>query len=331
MGKRVYKREDLQGRKFGKLTVLEFDHSNEHNISMWLCQCECGKTKIVSSSNLKTGNTTTCGDRTCRMDDLTGKKFGRLTVIELDHFNDHGSPFWLCQCECGNMTVANGSRLKTGRKSSCGFACKQREAERCLTGQTFGRLKVIGPDIERIDGGYECWICQCECGNITSVYRGHLLSGAIVSCGCYHHERITIHGHCGERIYNIWSGMKCRCSATANTEYPRYSGRGIKICDEWNDFINFYNWAINNGYDTNLTIDRIDNDGDYCPENCRWVDNYVQQNNKSTSHFVTYNNITHTLAEWSRILSMHPSTLWQRVNNNDMRDFEKYFNNHNEE
>ena len=317
-------REDLTGRKFGKLTVIKFDHSNRHNISMWLCQCECGNTKVVSSSNLKSGNTSTCGDAKCRIEDLTGTRYGRLEVIGFDHIGAYGNAFWLCQCECGNTLIVCGSHLKSGHTTSCGPACKQREAERDLTGHRFGRLKVIGKDIEREK--HEHWICQCECGNLVSIYRGHLLSGASTSCGCYHREQCRSHGHCGERLYNIWQSMKYRCNPTTSTRYPNYSGRGVKLCEEWNEFINFYNWAINNGYDYNLSIDRIDNDGDYCPENCRWADNFVQQNNKSTNRFVTYNGVKHTLAEWSRILSVKPNTLRRHVNLGNMRDFEKYFN-----
>ena len=107
------------------------------------------------------------------------------------------------------------------------------------------------------------------------------------------------------RLDNIYKTMKSRCYTDTNNKYHRYGARGIKICDEWlNDKRTFFKWSLENGYDENLTIDRIDNDGDYCPENCRWVNNTVQANNKTTNVYVFYNGKTYTMAEFCRAFNL---------------------------
>ena len=163
-----------------------------------------------------------------------------------------------------------------------------------LTGQRFGRLVVIersGSDKYR----RAMWKCQCDCGEIRVEYSTNLLGGRVNSCGCLRAEknrnRIT-HGKRKSRLYCVWSDMKNRCYNPKIHNYHRYGGRGITICDEWrNDFQAFYEWAMANGYDENApymqcTIDRIDNDKGYSPDNCRWVDMKVQNNNKSNNRKV---------------------------------------------
>ena len=135
----------------------------------------------------------------------------------------------------------------------------------------------------------------------------------------------------GTNLYHSWDNMKNRCSNESNSRYNRYGARGIQICDEWHDFKTFKDWALSNGYEYGLSIDRIDNDGNYCPENCRWVDRIVQANNKSNNRLITYKGITHTIAEWSRILMVEYCKLITRINRGDMSDFENYYGKENEE
>lgn len=153
-----------------------------------------------------------------------------------------------------------------------------------LTGKKFGRLKVV-----RYYGsnknGRALWLCQCECGNTKVIVGNSLINKATISCGCYNKEHSknihTKHNMSYSKIYKVWNGMKTRCYNKNFLYYCNYGGRGIKICDEWkNDFSKFYEWAINNGYKEGLTIDRINNDGNYEPNNCRWVTRAEQNRNK---------------------------------------------------
>lgn len=156
-----------------------------------------------------------------------------------------------------------------------------------ISGQVFGRLRVI-----RYYGtnknGKALWECLCDCGKTTICIGENLKNGVTRSCGCLRKEIETTvnvtHGMSRIRPYKIWVDMKKRCNNPKNKEYPNYGGRGIKVCVEWeNDFPTFYKWAISNGYDDSLTIDRKDVNGNYCPENCRWSTLIEQGRNKRLS------------------------------------------------
>lgn len=182
-----------------------------------------------------------------------------------------------------------------------------------IEGQRFGRLLVIERviDKERSDKQHcTFWRCVCDCGNEVTVSLVHLKDGHTRSCGCLHdesaREHSTTHGMTKSRIHAVWNAMKGRCYNPNNPKYARYGGRGIKVCDEWLDFIGFYEWATSNGYDDTLgsedcTIDRIDNDGNYEPSNCRWTTAKVQANNMSRNVVLTHNGETHTASEWCAI------------------------------
>ena len=203
-----------------------------------------------------------------------------------------------------------------------------------LTGQVFGRLTVIERDksVDSDKGAY--WICQCECGNIVSVKSYSLRSGATKSCGCLKRKQDKInltkhyrHMMSGTRIYQEWQGMKGRCNNPHDPRYDRWGGRGIKVCDEWqNSFEAFYNWAMANGYKDDLTIDRIDNDGNYEPSNCRWATQQEQSRNRSSNIKITIGNSTRTLMEWCSIFNVNYKNVRDRYWRNGFSSIDDLFN-----
>lgn len=192
--------------------------------------------------------------------DMTGKTFGRLTVIKLDGFDKRGEAYWLCKCICGKKKVVSGNKLRSGNTRSCG--CFREE-------------------------------------NRTNLRKTHGMSAS---------------GKKKNRLYNIWLGMKSRCESQTHPEYPLYGGRGISVCSEWHSFEAFALWAFSCGYQEKLSIDRIDVNGPYSPENCRWATNEQQQNNKRNNHLLTVDGETHTIAEWSKISGIKYDTIERRIN-----------------
>lgn len=189
------------------------------------------------------------------MIDLTGRTYGRLSVLWHSHTDEQA--MWFCECVCGTRVVAPGYKLRSGRKRSCG--CLERE------------------------------------NSMEFVKRG------------------TKHGRKHHPLYYTYRSMLARCYRPTHVSYGRYGGRGIRVYPEWGRFEAFYEWAIENGWKKGLTIDRIDNDGNYEPDNCRFADAHVQANNRSSNVCITWRGRTMTLAEWSRELGIKRRTLEARI------------------
>lgn len=191
-----------------------------------------------------------------------------------------------------------------------------------LTGQRFGRLVAIKP-IGKSKKHGTIWECQCDCGNTVNQPINKLVFDRVKSCGCYRKEFKTFNAKYDykTRLYNIWNKMKDRCNNNKIDCYKNYGGRGIFVCKEWVDnFYNFKTWAINNGYDDSLTIDRINNNGNYEPNNCRWATRTQQANNTRTNRLLTYNGVTKTFTEWAKFLGIENSTLYGRIKRNLSED-----------
>ena len=195
-----------------------------------------------------------------------------------------------------------------------------------LTGKKFGMLKVVRflkPEERFYNGKLKSdrvWECVCECGNKINVATWKLKNGNTKSCGCYRKEKLkenqidATHGKTNTLLYRTWDGMKKRCYNKNANNYENYAGRGIKMCDEWkNNFQAFYTWAINNGYKKELSIDRIDVDGNYEPSNCRWATAKEQSRNRRDTLYVEYNGEKRTLIEVSEEVGISYGKMYARI------------------
>ena len=177
-----------------------------------------------------------------------------------------------------------------------------------LTGRRFGKLVVASRSESR--NGRAFWLCLCDCGNTTKVSGSNLLSGHTSSCGCL----AVKHGFARkERLYNIWVGMRQRCRDKNIKDYPNYGGKGIRVCDEWNDYPTFRNWAIASGYSDGLTIDRINGNGNYEPHNCRWATYREQNNNLKSNTRIQYREEVKTAKEWADEFGINYGTFKSRL------------------
>lgn len=189
-----------------------------------------------------------------------------------------------------------------------------------LTGQTFGRLRVLRRVEDKVANSGQkevMYLCLCSCGNECRASRGNLRRGYTKSCGCLQkevtRERCLKRDDVSRRLYIVYRNMVRRCSDEKDASFGRYGGRGISVCQEWkgdNGCEEFIRWSRENGYDDGLSIDRIDNDGDYCPSNCRWVTAKEQSNNRSTNKKVVVDGIEKTVAQWSEYLGLRSEWLY---------------------
>jgi len=189
-----------------------------------------------------------------------------------------------------------------------------------MVGERHGRLTVLSRE-PNSNSGKAKWLCICECERYKVVSRSDLISKKITSCGCYRKETASLsgkscatHGDTNTRLHRIWCGMKQRANYQNGKQYDRYGGRGISICDEWaSDYTAFKHWALQSGYADKLTIDRINNDGDYAPNNCKWSTYKEQENNRCNNTIIEVAGETHTLSEWSDISGISAATLSFRL------------------
>lgn len=247
------------------------------------------------------------------MANITGKTFNFLTALRLV---DPNKKIWECMCSCGKTVNVFESNLTRGHTKSCGCYNRMALTNRRynLEGMTFGRLTVL----ERIGmrNRMYLWKCKCECGNYTEVVTAKLISGHTRSCGCLQRDavswrsRMWPHGPSPtkkyftedeQRLRTVLNMMRARCYNPKSSSYRLYGARGITVCDEWiNSPETFVKWGIANGYRKGLSIDRIDNNKGYSPENCRWATPSEQNANRRSNVRITVDGVDDILSNWSR-------------------------------
>lgn len=241
--------------------------------------------------------------------DMTGQRFGRLVVLEHVATEPRRGK-WLCQCDCGNKKLISRNELMSGHVNSCG-CLKMKEPMPIEIGDKCHYLTLIEKKTKYIG------VFKCECGNEVELILNEVTNGHVHSCGCSRNYCKGIHreGRLGDfRPYRIYRGILNRCYVPTEPAYKYYGARGVKVCEEWrHNFDEFYKWAISNGYTDNLTIDRIDTDGNYEPSNCRWITQAEQSRNRRMCNKVTHNGKTQTVAEWERELGFRRGFISNRM------------------
>lgn len=294
---------DLSNGVFGKWTAIDSTTVASVGCStarrVWRCKCSCDlhTEKLIKVDSLVSGRSTSCG--CVKSPSIIGQHFGNLTVLSecVDRDNGGGRQF-RCLCKCGKEIIVSRTNLLTKHTTSCGSCSRTLD----LTGRKFGLLTALYmlPD-DKLSGSCRMWHCKCACGNEVDVASHSLVCRHTTSCGCnMHRKKYTTEEE--RRLVTVRQGMIYRCYNTNCPAYDAYGGRGIKVCDEWLDPTlgkkTFIDWALSNGYKLGLSIDRIDVNGDYCPENCRWTDWYTQCNNKRCSRRITIDGVTKTATQW---------------------------------
>ena len=244
-----------------------------------------------------------------------------------------------CECvKCGSITLQTNHTLNKNKGRGCKNCWTDSYIHNDLIGKRFGCYTVVGIGTKNHYRNEQGYICRCDCGNEADITLSKITRKNHVCClkcrpkyletnnGSY------LHGKSKTQIHNVWLGILARCYAEYNTAYKRYGAKGVTVCDEWQGkqgFVNFYNWSMENGYEEEkaengrnvLTIDRIDNSKGYSPDNCRWVTNFEQANNKSTNRRYEYNGEVHTISQWAIIYNIKYATLRNRLSNG--MEFEK--------
>ncbi len=231
---------------------------------------------------------------------IENKKFGKLTAIKKVGRTGSNN-IWECKCDCGNTTTGTVTSLMLGNKKSCGCFRKDlfEKTKEIFIGNKYGNI-LVTEEIE-MENGRRTVIGMCECGVIKKYRASHLKYGKTISCGCYPEKNraalSTKHGLSSNPLYFVWASMMDRCYNEKFQDYRNYGGRGISVCERWHNVTNFVA-DVTNGYKKGLQLDRVENNGNYCPENFRWATRKENNRNKRTNRMITVNGVTKSMAEW---------------------------------
>ena len=247
---------------------------------------------------------------------MIGATFGKLTVVEFFAKTRSGEQY-RCLCECGSESVVYASKLRTGHTKSCGCGKYGNRPSAIKPGDKFTRLTAVDL-LSETKRGSRLWRFACECGAEHIASAGAVKSGIIKSCGCLRKEkqlapRAGKHKMIRAPEYRTWTSMLRRCRY--GTENPRHGGRGISVCERWNEFANFYQ-DMGPRPSPAHSLDRIDNDGNYEPGNCRWATPKVQANNRRNSITISVAGKEMPLIEAARELGIPYETAYWRVKRN---------------
>jgi hypothetical protein len=320
------------GSRFGRLTVLKIDESRKGKNSYYLCLCSCGTVKSILRSNL--GSTQSCGcfrkEKAQQLNqegplDMLGFRSGKLLVIQRGNNTLKGQARWVCRCDCGKEVLVDGSSLRNDNSTSCG--CKRSQTIKSkpspaidLTNKRFGRLVVLSRG--KNNGKKLQWNCLCDCGKVTLKQGYPLSKGNIKSCGCLELEnrlqncsrRKIKHGLHLHPLYRKLQSIIARCHSITSRDYPRYNAKGRKVCEEWRASPKkFVEWCLENGWENGkkLSIDRINNKGDYSPENCQIltsVENTIKRYTDNGQGLVVAG-VAINIREQCRIAKISPETV----------------------
>jgi len=234
-----------------------------------------------------------------------GEKFNHLTAK-----SELTKKEWLFRCDCGKYLVANKYSVSSDHTKSCG-CIKNKDKFIDIKGKKYNYLTAVEHKIDSV------WIFKCDCGKEKEIDSRNVKNSHTKSCGCMkgkiNGDAHRTHGKTGTKVYRAWLHMKDRCNNTNDKEYKRYGARGIAICKEWKSSEQFLKDMGDSPKGTSL--DRIDNNKNYCKENCKWSTPREQANNRRSNRFITFNGRTETLAEWGRITGINAKNINRRIDN----------------
>lgn len=308
---------DRTGKRYGRLVVLGDTGKRRGRWAVWRCQCDCGnehETATNSLNSMERQGTGSCGclgrEKLARARevrypdwDVTGHRFGMLVAERL--LPGKGKKRWLCRCDCGGEKIAQGGQLKAGNHQSCGCSkgkligdwaranvpARHRAERARLIGRRFSRLTIIGLQ----DGGSGV-VARCDCGNEITRPAPYITHGNTRSCGCYRDDVLATihetHGYTSKtrkggrpKEYSVWVAMVQRCHNPDNKGYPSYGGRGIRVCQRWRDSFEAFYEDMGASPGSGYSLDRLDNDDHYSPDNVEWATRSQQARNKRTQYY----------------------------------------------